>query len=210
MDGDFCEAGAIHALCQRTGALLVVDEAHAIGAYGPHGRGWMAAHGLAPESFIAVYPCGKAMAGAGAFVCAPAWLRDYLVNTARSFIYTTGPSPWVAAALCESIDTVRALDAGRAHLRSLVATVRAGLLELGFDLGRGDSHIVPVILGSEQSALAAEAFCLERNLHARAIRPPTVPEHGSRLRLSLHAGLSQGDAERVLGTFGELAAACKR
>lgn len=204
MDGDFCPALDLQALCQQHNALLVVDEAHSLGVYGPEGRAWMAAQGIDPQSYIAIYPCGKAMASSGAFVCGPPWLRDYLINSARSFIYSTGPSPWIAAALCESIKTVQNLSQEREHLQLLSQRMRQGLISLGFQIDKQGSHIIPLILGSESKALAAEAFCGQRGLQVRAIRPPTVAEQSSRLRLSLHAGLSFDDCDTILAIFQEL------
>jgi 8-amino-7-oxononanoate synthase len=205
MDGDFCAAHALMKLCDAHRALLVVDEAHALGVYGPEGQGWMPAHGIPHHHYISINPCGKAMAASGAFICGPLWLRDYLINTARSFIYTTGPSPWIAAALQESIRTIANASQLRSIFHARVLRVLSQLRELGFDCGQSQSHIIPVIMGEEQQTLAAEKFCQARGLMARAIRPPTVPESSCRLRLSLHAGLQDADETFIIDVFKELA-----
>ncbi len=204
MDGDFCPARELVQLCQDQGALLVVDEAHALGVYGPEGRGWMAAQGIDPKLYISVNPCGKAMAASGAFISGPLWLREYLINTARSFIYTTGPSPWVAAALLESLATIRQLNQERRVFLSRCERIGQALQNIGFNCGTAHSHIIPVILGRDAIAVSAEQFCAERGLSVRAIRPPTVPEESCRLRLSLHAGLDDADEELLIRVFKEL------
>lgn len=205
MDGDLCPARELVDLAQRYEAVLVVDEAHALGVYGPQGEGWMAAQGVDHAHYISVNPCGKAMAGSGAFVCGPTWLRDHLINTARSFVFTTGASPWAAAALGESVRTMKALTERRIQFHKRIERMHQHLDALGLDKGLSATHIIPLILGPEEEALRAEAFCQERGVLARAIRPPTVPEGSCRLRLSLHAGLSDVDEERIKHVLTELA-----
>jgi 8-amino-7-oxononanoate synthase len=205
MDGDLCPARELTVLAQRYEAVLIVDEAHALGVYGPKGEGWMAAQGVDPSLYISVNPCGKAMAGSGAFICGPAWLRDHLINTARSFIFTTGASPWAAAALGESVRTMKDLSERRLQFQRRVERMHHHLDALGFNKGQSASHIIPIILGPEAEALRAEAFCQERGVLTRAIRPPTVPEGSCRLRLSLHAALSDADEETIKRVLSELA-----
>jgi 8-amino-7-oxononanoate synthase len=205
MDGDLCPARKLIDLCQVYEAVLIVDEAHALGVYGPEGRGWMAAEQIDPKLYISVNPCGKAMAASGALICGPAWLRDLLINTARSFIYTTGASPWMAAALRESLWTLRQRDELRHQLLARVKRIRNSLLHLGFDCGLSETHIIPIILGAESLALFAEQYLSQQGVQARAIRPPTVAASSCRLRLSLHAGLSDTDEERICLVFKELA-----
>jgi len=205
MDGDLCPARAMTELAQRYGAVLVVDEAHALGVYGAHGEGWMHAQGIDPVQYISVNPCGKAMAGSGAFVCGPLWLREYLINSARSFIFTTGASPWMAAALMESVQTIKAMDSQRSTFHDRIERIHQHIEALGFNKGTSATHIIPIIYGSETDALAAEEFCQKRGVLARAIRPPTVPEGSCRLRLSLHAGLSDADEQQICEVLSELA-----
>lgn len=205
MDGDLCPARELMALAQRYEAVLVVDEAHALGVYGTEGEGWMAAQAVDHAQYISVNPCGKAMAGSGAFICGPTWLRDHLINTARSFIFTTGASPWAAAALGESVRTMKALAARRQEFHKRIERLHQHVDELGLNKGLSATHIIPIILGPEADALRAEEFCQARGVLTRAIRPPTVPEGSCRLRLSLHAGLSDIDEEHIKQVLSELA-----
>jgi 8-amino-7-oxononanoate synthase len=205
MDGDLCPARELAELAQRYEAVLIVDEAHSLGVYGPQGEGWMAAQGIDPTRYISVNPCGKAMAGSGAFICGPNWLRDHLINTARSFVFTTGASPWLAAALQESVRTMKNLSARRESFAARIARLHQHIEALGFNKGGSVSHIIPIILGPESAALEAETFCAEQGVLARAIRPPTVPEGSCRLRLSLHAGLSDADEARIKDVLTALA-----
>ncbi len=204
MDGDFCPLDELRTLCCRYQALLVVDEAHSLGLYGPRGAGFAAACGFPGDAMISVNPCGKAMAAAGAFIAGPRWLRDYLINTARSFIFSTGASPWLAAALGEAIAYVPTLETRRQTLRSQAARMRSELSKLDFDIGPSSSHIIPLITGDEARALHAEEWMRQRGILVRAIRPPTVPEASCRLRLSLHAGLDEAAVDSILLTFKEL------
>ncbi len=204
MDGDFCPLAELIDLAQRYEALLVLDEAHSLGVYGASGAGWLEAKGFSHQNFISVNPCGKAMGAAGAFIAGPHWLRDYLINTARSFIYSTGASPWIAAALTVAIPYVQGLRKRRESLQQLAQEVRETLQALDFDIGGSNSHIIPLITGTEASALRAENLFYEKGILARAIRPPTVPEGGSRLRLSLHAGLDEFAATHLLNVLKEL------
>lgn len=204
MDGDFCPLPGLVELASRYGALLVIDEAHSLGVYGKTGAGWLEELGFAHGPFVSINPCGKALGASGAFVAGPRFLRDYLINTARSFIYSTGASPWVAAALAEAIPYVAGLDERRRTLCEHAKRVRLRLSELGFNSGSSVSHIVPIITGTEASALQAEALLFEKGIMARAIRPPTVPDAMSRLRLSLHAGLDQAAVAQLLNALEEL------
>lgn len=204
MDGDLCPLPKLVHLAERYDALLLIDEAHSLGVYGFQGSGWIEENGYSHDPFITINPCGKALGASGAFIAGPRWFRDYLINTARSFIYSTGPSPWVAAALTEAIPYVSQLSERRQRLRALAAELRQTLDRLSFDSGSSQSHIVPLITGTEASALQAEAILFEKGILARAIRPPTVPEAKSRLRLSLHAGLDQAAAAKLLIALKEL------
>ncbi|RZA11172.1 MAG: 8-amino-7-oxononanoate synthase, partial [Proteobacteria bacterium] len=186
MDGDKAPLRELSALCQEFEALLVVDEAHALGVYGQTGSGLTEEFGLDPKSLITINPCGKAMAASGALISGPAWLRTLLINMGRGFIYSTGASPWVASGLRANLDTIAKAGDRRSHLTALSHELREGLTLLGLDYGTSKSHIIPLILGSEARSLKAEHALAERGILARAIRPPTVPEGSCRLRLSLH------------------------
>lgn len=188
MDGDVAPLAKLLDLCREFKALLVVDEAHALGVFGNEGAGLLS--GFDHSEIISINPCGKAMAASGALVSGPEWVRRLLINTGRSFIYSTGASPWLAAALIAAIDFVRKAKVKRVRLQMLGNSLRDSFEELGLDFGQSTTHIVPLILGSEEKSLRFEKALAERGILARAIRPPTVPEHECRLRLSLHANIA--------------------
>lgn len=204
MDGDLAPLAEIHALAQKYGAKIVVDEAHAIGVFGPQGRGRAAELGFEREIFAMIFPCGKALAGAGAFVCGSETLKQFLINRARTFIFSTALPPYMAGQIRASVKLVRAADAERARLAKMSATLRGSLKTEGFDIARSESQIVPVILGENSRALEyAEA--LERSGYAaRAIRPPTVAQGTSRLRISLTCALQDSDAANLYAALAAI------
>ena len=201
MDGDRAPLADLRELCQKYDGFLVIDEAHSIGAYGPAGRGLLAEAEFDLESMIAIYPCGKAMGGQGAFVCGPTWFRQYLINTARSFIYTTAPSPWMAKALNEVIRTMPQLDSARKQLMDNGNALAQGLRQQGWKVGSETSHIIPILLGNEEDALKLQSFLEARGIITKAIRPPTVKPGECRLRLSVNSGISTQQIKLILETF---------
>jgi 8-amino-7-oxononanoate synthase len=198
MEGDTVPLAALLALARRYGAELVVDEAHALGVRGPAGRGLAAEAGIERELLAAVYPCGKALGSAGAFVCSSARVAEYLVNRARTFIFSTAPPPHLAHQLRAAVDLARGMDAERAHLENLARTLRQGLRAEGFDISTSNSQIVPVVVGTSEAALAFAGSLREDGFAVRAIRPPTVPAGRARVRLSLTARLTFEDIDRLL------------
>lgn len=202
MDGDRADLPALVALARKHDALLVVDEAHATGLFGPQGAGLSA--GLVDKPDIVMGTASKALGGFGAYVAADRAICDYLANAASGFIYTTAPPPAVLGAMDAALDLVPAMDAGRAHLQKLAGQLRAGLQALGFDTGPSDTQIVPVVIGGEADALAASAALEQAGILGVAIRPPTVPEGESRIRFSLSAAHDHADVARVLDAMAAL------
>ena len=190
MDGDRAPVGDLVALAERYGAELIVDEAHATGVVGPQGKGLVAAAGLADRILVTVHPCGKALAGMGCFVCCSEKLKQYLVNKARTFIFSTALPPYMAAQMRAAIRIVAAADRERNDLAAVAAFLRHKLREASFAIGCGDSQIVPVFLGDNERAVRVSALLNEAGFGVRPIRPPSVPAGSSRLRLSLNAKLS--------------------
>lgn len=182
MDGDFAPLADLVALADAEGALLIVDEAHATGIWGPEGRG-LAAPFAHQENLVTLHTCGKALGVQGALVCADPVLIDLLVNRARSFIYSTAPSPLLAEVLRGVLDHLETDASRRLALLSRVA--RAGDLARGIGLTASGSQIQPVIVPGDAACLAAAARLQERGFDIRAIRAPTVPKGAERLRLSL-------------------------
>jgi 8-amino-7-oxononanoate synthase len=203
MDGDRAPLVDLVALANRHDAMLILDEAHATGVYGPQGRGLAADHEGAPN-IICLHTCGKALGAMGGLVTLPRHLRDFMVNRARSFIYSTAPSPLMAATVRAALKIAAGADAERAKLQTLVTHFGAALKERT-QITPSDSPIQPVLLGADERAVKAAASLQAKGYDIRAIRPPTVPENTARLRiaLTLHA-----DAAMLDQLAGDLAQAC--
>jgi 8-amino-7-oxononanoate synthase len=192
MDGDAAPLAALAASAQAADAILIVDEAHALGVSGPGGRGLCAAAGVAPD--VLVGTLGKAFGAAGGFVTGDLALRDLLLNRARTFVFTTAPPAPVAAAAAAGVALAASPegDERRARLRSNV-TLLAELLRVEAPPG----PILPVVLGKDRLALAAAAALRNEGLFVPAIRPPTVPEGTARLRVTLSSEHSRAEIERL-------------
>jgi 8-amino-7-oxononanoate synthase len=197
MEGDVAPIGPLAALGQEYDAELVVDEAHAIGVCGPGGRGIAAEQGCEKDVLAIVCTCGKALASAGAFVCGGRALIEYLVNHARTFIFSTAMPAYLAGQIRAAVDLAREADGKRAHLRKIAAALREGLTGADVDCGASTTHIVPVFLGSNEMAMRAAAHLDAKGFAARAIRPPTVPEGTARIRVSLTSKISLEDIGRI-------------
>jgi 8-amino-7-oxononanoate synthase len=203
MDGDEAPLAQLAALAERRNAILLVDEAHAIGSRGPRGRGLCAEAGVAPDVLIGTL--GKALGAAGGFVAGSSPLRDLLVNRARTFIFTTALPVPVAAAAAAALDLAAGPegDARRTRLADAVDRLTAGLARLGQPtLRRGP--IFPFVLGENDRALAVSAALKQRGLFVPAIRPPTVPAGTARLRITLSAGHGPHDVERLIQALTEV------
>lgn len=184
MDGDIGPVAELHTLAHASGAVLIVDEAHGTGVFGPTGRG--VSEGRYDERLIVLHTCGKALGAAGGLVCGPAVAIDYLINAARPFIYSTAPAPCVAAAVQRALELVDAEPARRERLHRLSALAAGALTDAaGSTVADAGSQIIPVILGADATALAVAAALHEAGFDVRAIRPPTVPVGTSRLRISI-------------------------
>ena len=206
MEGDVAPIRRMIELAERYGASLVVDEAHATGVCGSEGRGVAVHTGLERGLFATVHTCGKALASAGAFVCGSRMLRDYLINRARTFIFTTAAPPYMAGQIGAALALVREANGKREHLKVMSGFLRAELREAGLDCGTSSTHIVPVLLGSNEAALHVAGELQAAGFAVRAIRPPTVPVGSSRVRLSLTASLSFDDVRRLAAV---VRSACK-
>ena len=198
MEGDRAPLGELMSLAELYGAELIVDEAHATGVFGPRGGGCVAQAGLSSRVLATVFTCGKALAAAGAFVCGSEGLRRFLINRARTFIFSTGLPPYFAAQVSAGMNLAKEADEMRASLLELSTLLRDELRAGGFDTSGSDSQIVPVILGPNEVALHFAEYLRARGFGVRAIRPPTVPEGTARLRLSLTAKLSKDSIRELV------------
>ncbi|HEY6779923.1 MAG TPA: aminotransferase class I/II-fold pyridoxal phosphate-dependent enzyme, partial [Thermoleophilaceae bacterium] len=171
------------------------------GAYGPEGRGAVAAAGLEDEIDVIVGTLGKALGSYGAYVCCDAVLAKYLINTARTLIFSTALSPPAVAAAMAALALLREQPRRVEKLQRNGKVLRAALTEEGLPVPPGETQIVPVIVGEASTALRASERTLERGVFAQAIRPPTVPEGTSRLRLAVMASHTKSelrDAAKVI------------
>jgi len=190
MDGDIAPLAEYAAICREHGALLIVDEAHAVGIYGARGSGLIEASGVEHDVFLSVNPAGKALGGAGAFVAGPDWAVEYLVQRGRPFVFSTAPPPAVAAGVEASLAVIAAEPERRHTLRASAARLRASLAARGMPVEAGDSPIIPIVLGTAERALTVADALQARGFDVRAIRPPTVPAGTARLRVSVHLALT--------------------
>lgn len=182
MDGDRAPLADLAAVADRHGGVLVVDEAHATGAWGPDGRGLAAAlDGRA--NVVTVKTLGKALGCEGALVCGPATVRDFLVSRARPFIFSTAPSPLVAAAAREALRMLADEPWRRERLQRLVAAADGLLAPLG--AARTGTQVVPLVVGDDGRAMRVAAAVQGAGFDVRGVRPPTVPPGTARLRISL-------------------------
>jgi glycine C-acetyltransferase/8-amino-7-oxononanoate synthase len=207
MDGDVASLVDLLELARRYHARLLVDEAHATGALGPGGRGALAAAGLSGErDVVVVGTLGKALGGYGAYVCATTEIIELLVNTARPFIFSTAPPPPSIGAALTALSLLADRPGLVEQLRRNAATLREALLANGLDPGGSRTQIIPVLVGDARRATALCERALEGRVFAQAIRPPTVAEGSSRLRLTVMANHRADELHAAAGVIGAAAA----
>ncbi|TGR23181.1 MULTISPECIES: 8-amino-7-oxononanoate synthase [unclassified Mesorhizobium] len=204
MDGDRAPMESIVALADRHEAFLVVDEAHATGVWGPDGRGLAAAF-EGRDNVIALHTCGKALGASGALVTGPQTLCDYLINRCRPFIYATAPSPLMAVAAREALAMLSDEPMRRARLHDRVAFAGRQLAERCGVMPSG-SQIQPFVIGEVRRTMAVAAALQARGFDIRGIRPPTVPEGTSRLRISLTLNVDKADISAMVEALAEVLA----
>jgi len=192
MDGDVAPLADIAALARAHEACLIVDDAHATGVLGEGGAG------LSGEVDIVIGTFSKALGSFGGFVASSETVRDYLVNRCGGLIYSTALPPPVLGAIDAALDLVPGLEAERAHVATLAQRFRAGAVAAGLNTGASTTQIVPVILGSADTALAASGRLRQTGLWVTSIRPPTVPAGAARLRVAFTAAHHQSDIDRLL------------
>jgi len=198
MDGDFAPLDELVRLAARHDAMLLLDEAHATGVYGDRGRGLGADYEGAPN-IISLHTCGKGLGAAGALVCLPRLYRDFMVNRARSFIYSTAPSPLMAAVVREALKIAAGAAQERAQLHALMRHAAAALRKLG--IAPSGSQVQPIIVGEDGRAVALAGALQVRGFDVRAIRPPTVPEGTARLRIALTLHTTPADLDALFAAL---------
>jgi glycine C-acetyltransferase/8-amino-7-oxononanoate synthase len=205
MDGDVAPLPELVELARRHSCLLMVDEAHATGALGPGGRGSVAAAGLSGEVDVVMGTLGKALGSYGAYVCAGRELTELLLNTARTFVFSTAPPPPVAAASMAALTLLESHPHRVERLAENAATLRRALAAEGLAVSASESQILPVAVGDADRTMELCERALERGVFAQGIRPPTVPEGSSRLRFTAMATHRTAELERAAKLVGAAA-----
>jgi 8-amino-7-oxononanoate synthase len=206
MDGDAAPLSDYAAACRDLNAVLIVDEAHAVGVCGQRGSGLMETADLAGTVCVSVNTAGKALGVGGAFVAGPAWAIEYLVQRARPFVFSTAPPPALADALDASLAIVESEPGRRQRLHDRARFLRTRLAAAGIRVPAGSSQIVPILIGGNEAAVSVAGVLQREGFDVRAIRPPTVPPGTARLRVSVNAALS----EEVLDRFVDVLATTLR
>ncbi len=205
MDGDVAPLAELLQLARRHGARLMVDEAHATGTLGPGGRGAVAAAGLSGEVDVVMGTLGKALGSYGAYVCASAATVDYLVNRARSFVFSTAPPPPVLGAARAALGVLEAEPERVGRLAANARALREALAAEGLTASASTTQIVPIEVGEAEPTMALCEAALERGVFAQGVRPPTVPEGSSRLRFTVMATHEPAELRRAAHQVGEAA-----
>lgn len=204
MDGDFAPLATLVELAAEHDGMLMVDEAHATGVFGEQGRGLCEQSGVEDGVAVRVGTLSKALGCAGGFVAGSQRLIDWLVNRARTYVFSTAPpAAWCAAAL-EALELVRAEPQRRRRLLEEAARLRAALRQQGWQIGRSESQIIPILLGEPGFTMEFAAALYQQGLFVPGIRPPTVPDGESLLRISLTYGHDETHLNMLLAALDRL------
>ncbi|BDA79914.1 8-amino-7-oxononanoate synthase [Leptospira kobayashii] len=210
MDGDKPNLQRLVFLKKKYNAILILDEAHSFGIFGKGGRG-MAFADLNQEEIESIdyriYTLGKSLGLEGGIIATTKLGREHLVNRMRSFIFSTASLPAIYTAALKSLSILRDMDEERIHLLHIADILRRNLLENGFSISPSVSHIVPILMESEEQALCYSEELKKKGLDVRAIRPPTVPT--PRLRVSLNATIREEDIQNLVSSLIQIRAGKK-
>ncbi len=199
MDGDRAPLADLAAIAERHDGILVIDEAHATGVFGPDGRGlggWLEGR----ANVVSLHTCGKALGTSGALICGPKILRDFMVNYSRPFIFSTAPSPIIAASVRAALQFCQGQPERREQLSALISFANTAI-EARCGVKPSGSQIIPVVVGSDKRAMALASAMRGYGYDIRAIRPPTVPEGTARLRIALTLHASQELVREMVETL---------
>ncbi|MED0679868.1 8-amino-7-oxononanoate synthase [Aneurinibacillus thermoaerophilus] len=209
MDGDIAPLHDIVEVAQTHGAWVMVDDAHATGVLGETGAGTAEYFGISDRIQLLMGTLSKSVGAEGGYVAASRTVVDYLRNHARSFIFQTSLSPGVVASALEGIRIIREEPERRRRLLKNARLLRDGLTKLGFTLVEGITPIVAVMIGEAEKAVRFSARLEEEGVFAPAIRPPTVPQGSSRIRVTLMATHTQSEIDQVLTCFEKVGKAMR-
>ena len=200
MDGDRAPLAQLAAVADRHDAVLVVDEAHATGVFGPGGAGL--AHALPRrDNLITIHTCGKALGCEGALLCAPAVACDFIVNRGRPFIFSTAPSPLMAWLVRQAIEIVANEPERQARLHAVVRHAAERLVPLG--IPASGTQLLPVIIGDNQRTMRIAGALREAGFDIRGIRPPTVPQGTARLRIAITLNVDEADIDAMADALAQ-------
>lgn len=202
MDGTFENAAALSKICEKTGALIVIDEAHSAGICGSHGMGWASEYPeLRPHTLAVMFGCGKAIGVSGAFIAAPEFFIDCVINTSKAFIYSTAPSPLISNAVSKAVNFLKSENGEhcRQKLRDNIdfAAKQQAKLKLSKLVVTPNSPILFFLLGSDEESINASNLLQKEGFMIKAMRPPTVPRKTARLRIILKATHTTEEIERL-------------
>jgi 8-amino-7-oxononanoate synthase len=203
MDGDLAPLNAYLALCEQYDAYLYVDDAHGFGVLGEHGQGSLNHLGLKSSRIVMMATLGKAAGVAGAFVAGEQVVIDYLIQTAKSYVYSTPAPPALSATLSASVKLIEQGDELRQHLYTLIETLKQHLKVTRWQLMPSETAVQPLVVGTNHDALALSEYLQQKGILVPAIRPPTVPVNTARLRISLSAAHSMQDVVRLAETIND-------
>lgn len=204
MDGDIAPLRELSELAERYGCMLMVDDAHAVGVLGANGRGTLEYLGIENPNIVQMGTLGKALGSFGAYVVGSKKLIDYLINKARSFIYTTALPPAVCAATIRVLEVIEREPSLRKGLWDRVEYLRKGLKASGLNTLMSETHIIPIFIGDADRTMEVSRRLLERGVFIQGIRPPTVQEGMSRLRVTLMANHPWDDLEYAIEAIKEV------
>ncbi|OWV83137.1 8-amino-7-oxononanoate synthase [Rhizobium sp. R693] len=201
MDGDCAPLRQLMDVAAQHDGFLIIDEAHATGVFGKGGRGLSEALGH-PENCISLHTCGKALGASGAVVLGPAIICDFLINRARNFIYSTAPSPLMAATLREALRILADEPERRDRLAGLVSFA-SRTMEAATGVQASGSQILPIVIGDNRRAVLIAERLRSEGFDVRPIRPPTVPEGTARLRISITLNVDEATVSRLFESLAD-------
>jgi len=201
MDGDLAPLPELWRLAQNYEAELYIDDAHGTGVMGLHGRGTAEHFGLDADLPFQMGTLGKAFGSSGAYLAGSSTLIHYLINTSRSFIFTTAPTPSSAAAVTAALRVMQREPERRARLWANRERLFSGLMQMGFRLSRSVSPIMPILVGNAETAISFAEHLFAESVYAPAIRPPTVPDNTSRIRVTVTSEHTSNHIDHALTAF---------